>query len=73
MPITGLICASKYGWPLVFYIYGGIGIFWCILWIIFGSDNPSKHKSISKAERMWLENENLDRNDEKVRFIGIIF
>lgn len=66
MPITGLICASTYGWPCVFYVYGGLGIIWCILWLIFGSDNPSKHKGISDGEKIWLENKNLDVTNEHV-------
>lgn len=66
MPITGLVCASKYGWPLIFYIYGSLGIVWCILWIFFGSDNPARHKTISESEKKWLENENLNQTDEHV-------
>lgn len=66
MPITGLICASKYGWPLVFYIYGGLGVAWSIIWMTFGSDNPLKHKSITKGETVWLENVNLHQNNEQV-------
>lgn len=66
MPITGLICASKYGWPLIFYIYGGVGVAWCILWIFFGADDPLKHKSISEGERIWLENENINHNNDQV-------
>lgn len=66
MPITGLICATKYGWPLVFYVFGGCGIIWCILWVIFAADTPTKHKTISKAEKLWLENKNFDQESESV-------
>lgn len=66
MPITGLLCASKYGWPLVFYVYGGLGVVWCVAWMIFGSDNPARHKNISEIEKSWLKNENLDENNEQV-------
>ncbi|CAH1154737.1 unnamed protein product [Phaedon cochleariae] len=55
MPITGAIAATKVGWPLVFYLYGGIGLLWSILWLSLGSDSPSKSKRISDTERKWIE------------------
>ncbi|XP_018561089.1 putative inorganic phosphate cotransporter [Anoplophora glabripennis] len=55
MPLTGSISASTIGWPMTFYLYGGLGMTWSIFWIIFGSDNPSKHKRISLEERRYIE------------------
>ncbi|CAH1173696.1 unnamed protein product [Phaedon cochleariae] len=55
MPIAGFISNSSYGWPLVFYLYGGLGILWAITWFIVGSDSPSKHKSITPVERKYIE------------------
>ncbi|KAG5861916.1 hypothetical protein JTB14_010573 [Gonioctena quinquepunctata] len=54
MPLTGIICASKVGWPIIFYLYGGLGILWFALWVIFGSDSPEKHRSISEKEKSWI-------------------
>lgn len=54
--ISGEIAASPLGWPGIFYLSGGFGIAWAVLWIIFGSDSPAKHKSISKIEREYIQN-----------------
>lgn len=55
MPITGVISASHYGWPLAFQVFGAAGIVWCVLWIIIGSNNPASHKYISKEEQFYIE------------------
>lgn len=71
MPIAGAICASKMGWPLIFYLYGGLGIMWCTCWMLLGSNSPHKHKSISKEEKAWLESENFE--DEQVMYMNNIY
>lgn len=67
LPVTALMSDSSIGWPLAFYFYGGLGIIWSIIWGIVGADSPSKHKSISKAERDYIE-EGLS-NDEETKKI----
>ncbi|XP_023014226.2 putative inorganic phosphate cotransporter [Leptinotarsa decemlineata] len=63
MPLTGAICSTNAGWPVVFYLYGSLGMIWCTLWFIFAADKPAKHKNISKEEREFIEN-NLDSKDD---------
>ncbi|KAJ8946321.1 hypothetical protein NQ318_004210 [Aromia moschata] len=55
MPITGAIAASTAGWPVVFYLYGAMGMCWTVVWVLTGSDSPSKHKSISPEEKKYIE------------------
>ena len=31
MPLTGAL-AESFGWETVFYVFGGIGAFWFIIW-----------------------------------------
>ncbi|XP_071455154.1 putative inorganic phosphate cotransporter [Hetaerina americana] len=51
----GLLAATKgAGWPSMFYIFGGIGILWTIVWVIFGSSEPDQHRWISEAERNYI-------------------
>ncbi|KAG5880074.1 hypothetical protein JTB14_034705 [Gonioctena quinquepunctata] len=64
MPITGAIAGSTVGWPAAFYLYGAFGFCWCILWIIYGSNCPEEHKSISIEERKFIESE-IDGGDTK--------
>ncbi|XP_017077591.1 putative inorganic phosphate cotransporter [Drosophila eugracilis] len=52
---SGLIAASSIGWPGIFYVSCGSGVFWCILWWIFGADTPSKCNFISEAEKNYIE------------------
>ncbi|KAJ8980966.1 hypothetical protein NQ317_013420 [Molorchus minor] len=55
MPITGAIAASTVGWPVVFYLYGTMGMVWSILWLFTGSDSPSKCKGISAEEKKYID------------------
>ncbi len=51
---TGLII-EHYGWPMVFYVFGAIGVLWCALWFPLAYDKPADHPRISAAERALLE------------------
>ncbi|KAF4073965.1 hypothetical protein AMELA_G00249260 [Ameiurus melas] len=54
-PLTGFICHSL-GWPAVFYICGGAGCLWAVLWFIMVSDEPQTHPRISDQEREYIIN-----------------
>lgn len=53
-PLCGFIIAH-YGWPVVFYTTGSIGVFWCIFWWLFAYDQPSKHPRISRRELSYIQ------------------
>lgn len=55
MFVSGKVAASSLGWPGIFYISCGMGWVWCIGWLIFGADTPSKSRLISAAEREYIE------------------
>ncbi|CAH1972866.1 unnamed protein product [Acanthoscelides obtectus] len=55
MPVTGAIADTRLGWPVSFYLYGGLGIVWVLCWIAFGHNTPADDKNISTAERKWIE------------------
>ncbi|KAF7287840.1 hypothetical protein GWI33_000193 [Rhynchophorus ferrugineus] len=55
MLITGVISASWYGWPMVFYVFGGLGFLWCFLMGFLGYDSPDDHPSISMEEKKYIE------------------
>uniref|UniRef100_H2LU42 Sialin n=1 Tax=Oryzias latipes TaxID=8090 RepID=H2LU42_ORYLA len=55
LPLTGYIC-EQLGWPAVFYICGGAGCFWAVLWFAFVSDDPRTHRRISDEERDYIIN-----------------
>ncbi|KAJ8923269.1 hypothetical protein NQ315_001826 [Exocentrus adspersus] len=55
LPTAGAISSSSVGWPVVFYLYGSIGILWTILWFVFGSESPSVSKMISEEEKRYIQ------------------
>lgn len=57
MPIAGILCETPVagGWPLVFYVFGALGILWYVPWLFLVYDTPAKHPWISKEEREYIE------------------
>lgn len=53
--VSGIIATSSIGWPGIFYIAGGGGILWSILWLLLGGSSPSDYKSIDRKELNYLE------------------
>lgn len=54
MPLCGFL-AEYVSWESIFYIYGGFGCFWCIIWVLFASETPEQHSSISKEELEYIQ------------------
>ncbi|KAJ3624660.1 hypothetical protein MTP99_018265 [Tenebrio molitor] len=65
MIVTGAICGSSLGWPSAFYMYGGCGIAWAILFAIFAENSPSSHKKISAEEKHYIESSNSINQETK--------
>ncbi|XP_023295724.2 putative inorganic phosphate cotransporter isoform X1 [Lucilia cuprina] len=55
LAVSGNIFDSSIGWPGIFYITGGIGLLWSVIFFIFGADTPRDTKMISKEEREYIE------------------
>uniref|UniRef100_A0A7E4VHJ1 MFS domain-containing protein n=1 Tax=Panagrellus redivivus TaxID=6233 RepID=A0A7E4VHJ1_PANRE len=49
-PISGILCACKYGWPIVYYSHAAVCFVLFCLWGIFYSDHPETHFAISGKE-----------------------
>nr|CAD7394675.1 unnamed protein product [Timema cristinae] len=56
-PISGLLCdwGVAGGWPMVFYVFGGLGVVWFIPWLFLVYDTPQQHPRISKEERDYIQ------------------
>jgi sugar phosphate permease len=48
-PITVAIMVA-YGWRMVFYVFGFIGLAWSILFFLVYSNMPEEHKRVNRAE-----------------------
>ena len=70
IPLTGYLCSLDFmgGWPLSFYIFGSLGIFWCFFWWRFVFDTPDTHPRISIEERNYIER-SLRKNDNELDVI----
>nr|XP_057904011.1 sialin [Doryrhamphus excisus]XP_057904012.1 sialin [Doryrhamphus excisus] len=53
LPLTGFLCQAL-GWPAVFYLCGGAGCVWAVLWFMLVSDDPRTHRRISQEERDYI-------------------
>ncbi|XP_055921198.1 putative inorganic phosphate cotransporter [Eupeodes corollae] len=54
MSISGVIASSSMGWPGISYVSGGIGLIWCVIWVIFASDTPAESRFISESEKNFI-------------------
>lgn len=52
---SGAIIASTGDWASVFYVFGGIGLVWCVAFFFLCYDTPAMHPRISNAERDYIE------------------
>ncbi|XP_046959158.1 sodium-dependent phosphate transport protein 4 isoform X2 [Lynx rufus] len=50
----GGIISQTLGWPFVFYIFGGIGCVYCLLWFVLVYDDPVSHPWISVTEKEYI-------------------
>lgn len=56
LPLSGWLCSLDFlgGWPLCFYLFGGLGIIWFIFWLLLVYDTPTKHPRICPLERAFI-------------------
>ncbi|GLG96910.1 hypothetical protein R5R35_000893 [Gryllus longicercus] len=52
--LSGIIL-EYYSWPWVFYLFGGIGVLWFIIWTLICYSDPASHPYITEEERKYLE------------------
>ncbi|XP_053683357.1 sialin [Sabethes cyaneus] len=53
-PLCGFIIAY-FGWRLVFYTTGTIGMIWCIFWYLLAFNTPQEHPRITAEELEYIE------------------
>lgn len=57
LPMSGWLCSLEFwgGWPLAFYLFGGLGIVWYVFWLFFIYDSPAVHPRIDPKEKAYIE------------------
>lgn len=63
MAISGVIAEGSMGWPGISYVSAGICCLWCVLWLIFGANNPRESRFISLAEKQYIESSMAHADD----------
>lgn len=53
--LSGFLSTTPWGWPSIFYISGGLGIVWAVVWFALGANSPATHPLISQVEREYIE------------------
>lgn len=53
-PLCGFIIAY-FGWRLVFYTTGTIGMIWCVFWYLLAFNTPQEHPRITAQELEYIE------------------
>lgn len=49
-----LIKHSSIGWPIAFYVFGGLGVLWLLAYVVLVYDDPDEHPFISQEEKDYL-------------------
>ena len=60
MPLSGVIC-QYWGWPVMFYIFGGVSWLWVVAWFIFARNTPEDYATIDPLELNYIR-EQLPRS-----------
>ncbi|PNF31193.1 putative inorganic phosphate cotransporter [Cryptotermes secundus] len=71
MPLSGYLCSLEFlgGWPLSFYIFGGLGVVWFMVWLFVVYDTPALHPYISIQEKNHIISQVGDNHLEEGRSI----
>ncbi|KAG8315547.1 hypothetical protein J6590_067904 [Homalodisca vitripennis] len=64
MFVAGYLAASSWGWPSIFYVTGGCGLLWALMWLYVGADDPDSHSTISDGERAYIKSSLVNSSDQ---------
>ena len=53
LAIGGVLCVNV-GWDSIFYIFGGMGIVWTVIFFAFTANSPAEHRFISRKEADYI-------------------
>ena len=73
--LNAYIC-RQFGWTIVFYFYGVMGLLWCLFWMTLIHDSPDLHPRISIEEREYIKS-NLTHSvstscQEKINWVKVV-
>lgn len=67
LAVSGVLSSSSQGWPIVFYLSGAAGLTWTAGWLLLGAESLSKHRSVSQAEKEYIQASLADTVDHDIQ------
>ncbi|GBP98050.1 Putative inorganic phosphate cotransporter [Eumeta japonica] len=58
--------AHAWGWPAIFYMNGGLGAVWTLIYAFLGADSPQRSKIISSEEKFYIQDSLGQVGEQKV-------
>jgi ACS family sodium-dependent inorganic phosphate cotransporter-like MFS transporter 5 len=52
---SGFLASTSAGWPMVFYVSGGLGLVSAFIWLWLVADSPAQHRLTSVEECQYIE------------------
>uniref|UniRef100_V5GIW1 Sialin n=1 Tax=Anoplophora glabripennis TaxID=217634 RepID=V5GIW1_ANOGL len=63
--ISGALITATKDWASVFYLFGGLGMLWFVIWALICYSDPESHPFISDNEKIYLRKELENVSSEK--------
>ncbi|XP_053376536.1 sialin-like [Mercenaria mercenaria] len=61
---SGFLCS--FGWPVIFYVHGGVTLVFMLLWLYEIRNTPGQHPRISQAEKEYLTSCTTNKSKKSV-------
>ncbi|KAK4874858.1 hypothetical protein RN001_014218 [Aquatica leii] len=55
--VSGILIKQTQDWASVFYLFGGLGVVWFVIWTLLCYSDPDSHPFISDKEKEFLDKE----------------
>ena len=65
LPLSGVL-AEHMGWETIFYVFGVVGVIWCVAWAWVVKDSPEEDRQITDSELEYLRTAIGVTNEESV-------
>jgi ACS family glucarate transporter-like MFS transporter len=53
-PPLALLCIAWFGWRMAFVSFAALGVVWCIVFLFWFTDDPTRHRAVNDAEKELL-------------------
>ncbi|CAB3400281.1 unnamed protein product [Caenorhabditis bovis] len=61
MPVSAYL-GENFGWPMIFWFFGFVGVIWCVIWFKCVYDQPAEDPKISTGELALLQRDAVSQN-----------